>query len=64
MSLAYRDFNVIELIDYKPNVLLVFAGTVLVGFIILFVITASLLIPDIIMQKKLNSIWEKIRNKK
>ena len=64
MSLAYRDFNVIELIDYKPNILLVFAGTVLVGFIILFVITASLLIPDIIMQKKLNSIWEKIRNKK
>ena len=64
MSLAYRDFNVIELIDYKPNILLVFAGTILVGFIILFVITASLLIPDIIMQKKLNSIWEKIRNKK
>ncbi|PCG20395.1 DUF4234 domain-containing protein [Brachyspira sp. G79] len=63
MSLVYSDFNFIELID-NPEALLIFFGTILVGFIILFVIIFSLLIPDIIMQKQLNSIWEKIRTKK
>lgn len=63
MALAYSDFNFIDLID-NPEALLIFLGTILVGFIILFIITASLLVPDIIMQKKLNSILEKIRSKK
>ena len=62
MALAYSDFNFIDLID-NPETLLIFLGTILVGFIILFVIISSLIIPDIIMQKKLNSIWEKIRSK-
>ncbi|OEJ15167.1 hypothetical protein BFL38_12715 [Brachyspira hampsonii] len=63
MALAYSDFNFIDLID-NPEALLIFLGTIFGGFIIIFVITASLIIPDIIMQKKLNSIWEKIRSKK
>ncbi|PTY39203.1 DUF4234 domain-containing protein [Brachyspira hampsonii] len=63
MALFYNDFNFIDFID-NPEALLIFLGTILISFIILFVITASLIIPDIIMQKKLNSIWEKIRSKK
>ncbi|EKV58181.1 DUF4234 domain-containing protein [Brachyspira hampsonii] len=63
MALVYNDFNFIDFID-NPEALLIFLGTILISFIILFVITASLIIPDIIMQKKLNSIWEKIRSKK
>lgn len=62
MALAYSDFNFIDLID-NPEALLIFLGTILAGFIILFVIISSLIIPDIIMQKKLNSIWEKIKSK-
>ena len=52
---AYNSFSL------DPEVLLVFSGTILALIIIVIVITAMLLIPDIIMQKKLNSIWTKVK---
>ncbi|MBW5409824.1 DUF4234 domain-containing protein, partial [Brachyspira hampsonii] len=47
MALAYSNFNFIDFID-NPEALLIFLGTILVGFIIIFVIVVSLIIPDII----------------
>ena len=52
---AYNSFSL------DPEVLLVFTGTILAVIVIILVITAMLLIPDIIMQKKLNSIWTKVK---
>ena len=52
---AYNSFTL------NPEVLLVFAGTILALIIIILVITAMLLIPDIIVQKKLNTIWTKVK---
>ena len=52
---AYNSFTL------NPEVLLVFAGTILAVIVIILVITAMLLIPDIIMQKKLNTIWTKVK---
>ena len=52
---AYNSFTL------NPEVLLVFAGTILALIIIVIVITAMMLIPDIIMQKKLNAIWNKVK---
>ena len=50
---AYNSFTL------NPEVLLIFAGTILAFIIVVILITAMLLIPDIIMQKKLNTIWKK-----
>ncbi|MBW5400422.1 DUF4234 domain-containing protein [Brachyspira pilosicoli] len=58
---AYNNYTLIESISHAPEVLLVFAGTILAVIAIVLVITAMLLIPDIIMQKKLNSIWIKLK---
>ena len=58
---AYNNYTLIESISHAPEVLLVFAGTILADIAIVLVITAMLLIPDIIMQKKLNSIWIKLK---
>lgn len=58
---AYNNYTLIESISHAPEVLLVFAGTILAAIVIVLVITAMLLIPDIIMQKKLNSIWIKLK---
>ena len=52
---AYNSFTL------NPEVLLVFAGTILALIIIVIVITAMMLIPDIIVQKKLNTIWTKVK---
>ena len=53
MEKAYNSFTL------NPEVLLIFAGTILAFIIVVILITAMLLIPDIIMQKKLNTIWKK-----
>ena len=58
---AYNNYTLIESISHAPEVLLVFAGTILAVIVIILVITAMLLIPDIIMQKKLNTIWTKVK---
>ena len=52
---AYNSFTL------NPEILLIFAGTILAFIIVVLLITAMLLIPDIIMQKKLNTIWKKIK---
>ena len=52
---AYNSFTL------NPEVLLVFAGTILAFIVIVILITTMLLIPDIIMQKKLNTIWKKVK---
>ena len=59
MAVVYgKAYNIFSL---DPEVLLVFTGTILAVIVIILVITAMLLIPDIIMQKKLNSIWTKVK---
>ncbi|MEI0612718.1 DUF4234 domain-containing protein [Brachyspira pilosicoli] len=58
---AYNNYTLIESISHAPELLLVFVGTILAAIVIVLVITAMLLIPDIIMQKKLNSIWIKLK---
>ena len=52
---AYNSFTL------NPEILLIFAGTILAFIIVVLLITAMLLIPDIIMQKKLNTIWRKVK---
>ena len=52
---AYNSFTL------NPEVLLIFAGTILAFIVIVILITAMMLIPDIIMQKKLNTIWKKVK---